>query len=217
MFTTLIKIFASTTLLFALTACGSGNSSFAPTTDSSGNHPANWNRTHKATAATSPASCTSCHGRDLAGGISNVSCMSPNPINGLSCHATLPVVAGQAVVTCVSCHGGLPSGPTGVIAPNRAGAHAKHLALNGVTCAACHNGAGSGTVLHADGTTNVLFTAAFNAKTGAASFNNNRCSSTSCHGGQTTPDWYTGAITVATGCLSCHKQGTAGNTPQTPQ
>ena len=56
----------------------------------------------------------------------------------------------------------------------------------------------------------VAFPAAYNAKSGAASFTAGAgptaasCSNVSCHGGQTTPFWSGGTINVATQCTSCH-------------
>jgi len=141
--------------------------------------------------------CRECHGQDLLGGISNVSCSS--------CH-----VNGIATMTgCVSCHAAPPSGTT---APNRAGAHAAHNALAQVTgvCDSCHNNAGSGTEIHNTGTTVVAFLSSYNAKSGAAARNSDgTCSKVSCHGGQTTPAWLSGqTMDVNTQCLSCHAFGT---------
>jgi predicted CxxxxCH...CXXCH cytochrome family protein len=56
------------------------------------------------------------------------------------------------------------------------------------------------------------FTATYNAKTGASSFDNSAalsCSNVSCHGGQTTPNWQTGALDVTTQCTNCHVSGTS--------
>jgi predicted CxxxxCH...CXXCH cytochrome family protein len=109
-----------------------------------------------------------------------------------------------------------------------AGVHVKHNALAGVTgvCASCHTGFDTGSQAHYDHANarpgkNALrvspgetaFLSAYNAKSGAASFNATAltCSNVSCHGGQTTPSWQTGAgtINVNTQCTSCHAFGTA--------
>jgi predicted CxxxxCH...CXXCH cytochrome family protein len=60
----------------------------------------------------------------------------------------------------------------------------------------------------------VAFLSAYNAKSGAASFNatGRTCTNVICHGGQTTPDWQTAtanAIDVPNACLSCHASGTS--------
>jgi predicted CxxxxCH...CXXCH cytochrome family protein len=89
--------------------------------------------------------------------------------------------------------------------------HAVHTGLGSyVTCNTCHTGAGSGTANHQNGTADVGIAATFNAKTGAASFNNTAktCSTVSCHGGQTTPGYVSGTIDVNTQCTSCHSYGT---------
>lgn len=52
-------------------------------------HPADWVRTHKNSARPDGASCKPCHGSDLAGGTSGVSCFSAS-WNGISCHAGGP-------------------------------------------------------------------------------------------------------------------------------
>jgi predicted CxxxxCH...CXXCH cytochrome family protein len=76
-------------------------------------------------------------------------------------------------------------------------------------CDTCHSGAGSGTEKHYDGTTEVQFLNAYNAKSGNAVRNaDGTCSNVSCHGGQTTPVWLTGTIDVTTQCKSCHAFGT---------
>ncbi len=198
-------------LLPLASGCGDATpqAAFNPTT---GTHASGWGIAHKAEARADIARCTDCHGSNLLGGVTAVSCMSPNAINGLQCHATSPAVAPTG---CTSCHGIPPNGQT---APNRASAHAKHLAMAGMTCSTCHNGAGSGTPNHARGTVTVsALPTAYRAKTYTAfGFNaaNSTCSGIICHGGRIAPNWNTGSINVATDCLKCHEQGTA---PQTPQ
>ncbi len=163
-------------------------------------HPAGWLPVgHAQPAKANPATCTECHGSDLSGGISGVSC-TPCHLNGS------PFV----LTNCTSCHGNPPSGTA---APNRAGAHAAHNVFpNGVSvCDTCHSGSGSGTVNHDTGTVGVAFLAAFNAKSGTAVYSpDGTCSNVSCHGGQTTPGWLSGAtIDVTTQCTACHSYGTS--------
>jgi predicted CxxxxCH...CXXCH cytochrome family protein len=109
---------------------------------------------------------------------------------------------------CTYCH---TKPPSGTAAPNRAGAHTVHYASVTLTdgCNTCHNNAGAGTALHNNGTVEVQFLSAYNAKSGTASRNaDGTCSKVSCHGGQTTPVWLTGSIDVNTQCTSCHSYGT---------
>jgi predicted CxxxxCH...CXXCH cytochrome family protein len=177
--------------------CGTTNdqSVFDPDTQK---HIADWVRIKHASAAQADiSSCTGCHGADLQGGMSGVSCDSCH-INGVS-----------ALSGCISCHGRPPAGTT---APNRNGAHAVHNAFSGVTnvCDTCHTGAGTGAVNHFNGATNVAFLGVYNSSSGTATRNaDGTCSNVSCHGGQTTPVWLTGTINVNTQCTLCHAFGTA--------
>lgn len=155
---------------------------------------------HRAYAkANGAVSCSNiyCHGTTLTGvSLSGPSCST--------CH-TWPFTS----ATCGSCHG-IP--PAGTASPDTAGRHTVHTALgSSITCNTCHSGAGSGTALHQNGIAEVISSVAYNAKTGAASFNAtaNTCSNVSCHGGQTTPNWLTGTINVNTQCTACHASGTA--------
>jgi predicted CxxxxCH...CXXCH cytochrome family protein len=94
-----------------------------------------------------------------------------------------------------------------------------HLALDNtgspVTCDTCHNGLGptlANTNHYERAKSRVApgdaaFTATYDARTGASSFDNSAalsCSNVSCHGGQATPNWQTGALDVNTQCASCH-------------
>ncbi|MDY0301450.1 MAG: CxxxxCH/CxxCH domain-containing protein [Trichlorobacter sp.] len=212
------KLLTITALLALLTACGSGNSKDAPVIpDENGNHPAGWAKAHKTAATSNPAKCAECHGKTLTGGISNLGCNTPDPVSGVRCHATVPVTIGQQVkADCKSCHTGGNGQPGGKTAPDRAGAHVKHLALSKVTCATCHNGKGTGQNDHADGKVDFSFDLAYKAKSGGDTrFNHNAesCSAVSCHGGVDTPSWY-GTIDVKTECAKCHQLGTAAATPQ---
>jgi len=208
--TSIFKMLSLAAVAAALFACGKVNSD-APAVDSiTGKHPAGWIKQHGAVALASASSCTECHGADLSGGNAKVSCMSSNPISGFSCHATSPAVD----TGCKSCHG---TPPNGSVAPNRAGAHAKHLALAGMTCASCHSGAGFGTADHGNGTPTVSFPNTLKAKSAttlAYETASETCSSILCHGGQVTPRWSSGSIRVTTDCLICHEQGSS---PQKPQ
>jgi predicted CxxxxCH...CXXCH cytochrome family protein len=159
----------------------------------------------------------------------NTGCQVCHAVSGTSPLTSAPAcnvchTAGSplTLVSCTSCHA---RPPTGTSFPNVAGTHAKHNALAGVAgiCAACHTGFDAGSQAHYDHANarpgkNALrvspgetaFLAAYNAKTGAASFNATAltCSNVSCHGGQVTPNWQTGTLNVNTQCASCHTRGT---------
>ena len=199
-------------LTFLMGGCASENSA-APGEDQP--HPlgAQWllPTGHAAAAIDRSLPCFSCH--QLAGGETGAPACS-------ECHT-----AGSpnfVLGTCDSCHATPPDGDS---RPNRAGAHAAHNDLPNVAgvCATCHDGAGTGTTKHFDAAApaDVTFLAAYNAKTGSASFTadlaapgTGTCSNVSCHGGQQTPDWATGQIDPDRDCTSCHELGTAFQTPQ---
>ena len=77
----LLPILFSSVLFLALTGCGDTNSEVDFSSDS-GVHPAGWLPDGHATVAnsqiaTATFNCTQCHGNDLLGGISQVSCFTP--------------------------------------------------------------------------------------------------------------------------------------------
>jgi predicted CxxxxCH...CXXCH cytochrome family protein len=106
----------------ALWGCSSSNSS-APSLDASGKHPANWLVDHRPSFLNDSSQCMQCHGSDLRGGISKVSCFSP-------------LFGGQA------CHANGPSGhPAGWREPGLHGAAAKSqpgTSTGFSSCRACH-------------------------------------------------------------------------------
>lgn len=174
--------------------------------------PFNDNAHYDVAAATFDASCGTCH--DVSG---------PSTKVGPACQTCHVAASPLTAAGCTSCHAVPPDGgaPAGDLYPNIAGAHSAHFALTAVgtpiSCDTCHNGLGTGTLNHyiraksrvAPG--DVLFSATYNAKSGASSFDNGTalgCSNVSCHGGQTTPNWRTGAIDVNFQCESCHVSGT---------
>ena len=133
---------------------------------------------------------------------------------------------------CASCHAKPPAG-AGTTYPNIAGKHAKHDALASVTgtCGPCHTGLDSGSQAHYDRANarpgknalrvapgDAAFQSTFNAKAGAASFNNTAltCANVNCHGGVAAASWQTGTISSNTdaGCRLCHKPGSALGTPE---
>jgi predicted CxxxxCH...CXXCH cytochrome family protein len=178
-----------------LFGCGSeSENKDNPRNPDSDTHVAGWFPSGHAAKA-DPVLCAECHGDDLRGGISGISCYY--------CHTNgSPFVLTQ----CTSCHT-IP--PSGTVAPNRAGAHATHLALLNPAnvCDTCHKGAGSGTPKHDNGIADGSILSVYSAKSGTAVNNaDGTCSKVSCHGGQKTPDWLT-TIDVSTQCELCHAYG----------
>lgn len=116
-----IKICSAALLAAAIWGCGTANDA-APNLSATGKHPAlaTWYVDHRAEYRKNPTQCVSCHGADLHGGISNVSCFNSG-MDGYTCHAggprsvphPLPFTAaalhGPAakadLVYCQSCHG----------------------------------------------------------------------------------------------------------------
>lgn len=86
-------------LLFSVALWGCSSSNGGSGVDpSTGKHVAGWaaNGTggaHPAAYFADAAGCASCHGADLKGGISGVSCSNPGR-SGVNCHATFPHAAG---------------------------------------------------------------------------------------------------------------------------
>ena len=116
-----ISIIMAGLLLTALCGCGSSNSA-APVFQA-GTHPAAWPTLHGAAYFDRAEQCAECHGKDLKGGISTVSCFSAS-WNGLGCHVNGP--------------GGHPAGWAN---PAAHGPHAKALVsgADGFSyCQKCH-------------------------------------------------------------------------------
>lgn len=103
-------------LLLAAGCTGSANNDAVPY-DADAGHPAGFVTTHPTLAMSNSATCTPCHGADLAGGTSRVSC-SASTWNGIACHAGGPGHGTQAwvdnvhflraktsIASCNQCHG----------------------------------------------------------------------------------------------------------------
>jgi predicted CxxxxCH...CXXCH cytochrome family protein len=166
-------------------------------------HPKPWNA--HASAGNQANACALCHGTSFGGGGTG------NGPACSSCHKLLAAGTIPIAGHCVSCHGYPPSGS---VAPNSAGSHAKHLALPELknNCAVCHDGGGIGSTAHVvyNGSRSSIvgILPVFSAKAGTPSFNASAltCANVKCHGGQATPAW--GGF-LTSGCLSCHAAGTA--------
>lgn len=189
--------------------------------------PFNDNTHYDVVTATFGAACGDCH--DVS---------APSTKAGPVCQTCHIAGSPLTAMNCTSCHAAPPDGgaPAGAAYPNVAGAHATHIALTStgtpIACDTCHNGLGPSLLnLNHYNRANarpgenalrvppgdVVFSATYDAKTGASSFDNSaslNCSNVSCHGGQATPNWQTGAIDVNNQCTSCHEFGTAPGTPQ---
>jgi predicted CxxxxCH...CXXCH cytochrome family protein len=215
-----------------------------------------------AKAANGFISCETCHGTDFTGGTAGIACSSCHTVNAphppapwrggtythtttdtnnasvcAQCHQSQAGTPGcfnntlcHATPTCGSCHGIPPAGTT---FPDVAGSHAPHMAVNAtIACSTCHVGAGSGTALHENGVVDVIIDPAYNAKSGAATYNSSllTCSNIGCHGssrtqnatqaasrtstpGQT-PVWGSGTIDVNTQCTACHVLGPSAGNPE---
>ena len=83
-------VFLLLLLMHLATGCSTGNnSSGLNLVDAQGNHAPDFLSTHPARALPDGDLCTECHGDDLRGGISGVSCFSASR-NGVGCHANGP-------------------------------------------------------------------------------------------------------------------------------
>lgn len=124
-------------LFLLASAVVSGCSSGTPTgnlVDANGNHPAGFVSTHPASARPDGSACSPCHGSDLRGGISNVSCFSASR-NGATCHANGPAFHPADWVDVKtrgtsSWHGD---------------AYLSNVVINGLPCSSCHTLGTSGT------------------------------------------------------------------------
>lgn len=85
----LAKACALSLLVMALSGCGDANPQLV-VNPATGQHAANWlTAGHEATAKADSASCAECHGLDLQGGISRVSCTQCHLGNTESVHPVL--------------------------------------------------------------------------------------------------------------------------------
>ncbi|GFO60480.1 hypothetical protein GMST_28050 [Geomonas silvestris] len=124
----LVKAILVSLAVLVVCACSKANDRASTIDPRTGKHAAGWvvantGGSHPAAFLSVPSACYGCHGKDLKGGISNVSCFSASR-NGISCHP------------------GGPSGhPAGWAAPDAHGAAAKALlsGMNGLAhCQVCH-------------------------------------------------------------------------------
>lgn len=132
--------------LSASCSMGSNESTIDPDT---GKHSATWIADHPSVYQKNQSSCSQCHGPDLKGGISQVSCFSVDR-SGTSCHANGPAghpegwaspdshgasaksapdqSAGTGLSACATCHNTDLSGQSGPSCLNTAGCHGEGVA-----------------------------------------------------------------------------------------
>ena len=124
----LLKTVLFSILALSLLSCSKRNDKASNINPVTGKHPSGWAAAgsgglHPARYHAGPSACVECHGKNLNGGISGVSCFSASRSG-------------------INCHPGGPSGhPAGWSAPNAHGASAKALAAgkDGLAhCQACH-------------------------------------------------------------------------------
>jgi len=122
-------------LLSAVSLFGcSSSTSTGVFVDSQGNHPADFVTTHPAFARPDGSACVTCHGDDLRGGVSKVSCFSDSR-NGVSCHANGPAFHPADWVD-VKTRG---------TASWHGDAYLSSVLINGHPCSTCHTLGTSGT------------------------------------------------------------------------
>ncbi len=132
-----------------MAACSSPNTNSVLNPET-GKHSATWIVDHRTAFLTNQATCTECHGSDLQGGISGVSCFSAS-FEGMTCHASGPsghpagwaspdshgaaaelapdATATKGFSTCQLCHGpDLTGGLAGQTCLNTAGCHGAAVA-----------------------------------------------------------------------------------------
>lgn len=240
----------------ALCACSNGNGSSATAlVDSNGKHAANWLDQHWIVAAnlkglqpsgaeaavnSTATPCAQCHGKDLLGGISKVSCFSTQLANGMQCHpdrighptgwanpmwhgqlgamATAGVSTGFAY--CAKCHGANLQGGAG----------------KAVSCLSCHTKAPHPSAPWIGGSVSHATTGASNSAvcaqchTGGANYGPVLVSTpaqaspaapapdcfnnTLCHGGQVNPPHETGTVYLLP---SHHGPDATGNSVAHPE
>lgn len=130
-------------LMAGLALAGCGDASREATFDPEGGHPAGWSTTHRSAGTASLESCFACHGDNLDGGISKVSCTSCHLGSATSVHPAAwgsyayarhaGYVAANGTASCATslCHGatldgGAGGAPNCAVACHLGGADRKH-------------------------------------------------------------------------------------------
>jgi predicted CxxxxCH...CXXCH cytochrome family protein len=202
--------------MLLMTGCSTKNDKSLINPDT-GKHSANWYVDHRAAFLANPGQCTECHGNDLHGGISAVSCFSSS-FKGLQCHASGP-----------SGH------PAGWASPDSHGASAKSFPnsaqMTGFsTCQLCHGsdftgGLASQTCLNTAGCHGAGIASPHSPAPWILSLTSSRTHTTTnpangpvcglCHmGGRTPPSYVTLPTGTTPGCFNntlCHGEPACGS------
>lgn len=205
---TVCAALAALLLAMALSACGDRNTQ-AGLNPSSGKHEANWlPALHKNTAKANISECTGCHGEDLQGGISKVSCTRCHLGNGLSIH---PVLWGNFAY---AFHAGYvnTNGNASCAVASCHGANLLGVANSGPSCAInCHM---AGTAQAPQKHAWIATTTGANISGHKAYFiangrNYTTCRNNACHGGAGTTAPPPGVFLSGPACNSsgCHGSG----------
>ena len=179
---------------FLLAGCGDYSSQTNTANEKplvvSGNHPAGWLPAgHAAEAKAKTQTCTDCHGADLAGGTSNISCTqchlgNPESIHptqwgnfAYAFHATYVKLNGTSACANVTCHGANLDGVRG----------------SGPSCTQCHMG-GLFSKHPVEWNTNIELHKDYIASNGSSS-----CRVSVCHGAD-----LKGVFLSGPSCGTCH-------------
>jgi hypothetical protein len=122
--------------LAMLAGCGSTPNDKASFSADTGKHAAGWLPAgHSATAKADSTSCQECHGADLSGGISGISCTGCHMGGPTSMH---PVDWGTSILTK---HGKyvVDNGSSSCSNANCHGANLQGVANSGPSCSSCHS------------------------------------------------------------------------------
>src|SRR5512138_2726492 len=88
-----MRIAAILIVLGVILGCSKGNDKAPAINPITGKHPSGWvdaaGGLHPAAYIAGPSACFECHGKNLGGGISGVSCFSGS-LNGITCHPDGP-------------------------------------------------------------------------------------------------------------------------------
>jgi len=178
-----------------LAGCGDRNdqSSFDP---DSGSHPAGWlPGGHAASARADVTICSDCHGADLAGGISKVSCSQchlgdashVHPLGWddlvYARHADFVKANGTSACANVFCHGGDLTGVAG----------------SGPSCTSCHIGSSTSVHPWANQTTDLAGVPPLHAQYVFTHGGTASCRNADCHGTQ-----LQGVLLSGPACSACH-------------
>jgi predicted CxxxxCH...CXXCH cytochrome family protein len=187
-------------ILIATNGCGSTKNADSPFSD--GTHPSGWLPAgHMTAARTNVDACIECHGSDLEGGISRVSCTSCHLGGTMSVHPAswgtgtqialnhAPYVATNGTTGCQNnyCHGSMLAGVAG----------------SGPSCSSCH--LGGATSVHPLDWSGAILT-----KHGAYALSSGTggCAAETCHGTS-----LSGVSGSGPSCTSCHIGGVMSGHP----